>query len=297
MKIQESVRYEMFVVNNVNRDVKKTKHLELSMRRHGFIDAYPLHVVIGNGGRLIIKAGHHRFHVASKLGIPVKYVVCTDGAEIHELERATNHWSIDDYLASFSRQGIADYLEVKAFSEETGIRASQCISIFRGETGMSGNGMSPFKAGRFQVKTRIFADRLKPIVKTCKEYGVQCATSKLFIQAVLEMFVLEEFSDFVFIQKIKSHAHLFSKKALLVDYEQMIEDVYNRQNKKKVNLAFLARTMAKERQQTFGRSLEIDDLKRTMSSCLETKTDIPPQPTSSYLPRKMKQKANMGARI
>ena len=297
MKIQESVRYELFVVNPFNRDVTKTKHLEQSMRRHGFIDAYPLHVVLGQGGRLIIKAGHHRFHVASSLGIPVKYVICNDGAEIHELERATNQWSIEDYLNSFSRQGHEAYQEIREFSNETGIRVSQCISIFRGETGLTGNGVAPFKDGRFQIKTRVFAERIRPIVAMCKAYNVCCSTNKLFIQALLEMFVLEEFSDVVFMQKIKSHPHLFVKKALLVDYEQMIEDVYNRQSKNKVNLAFLARTKAKERQRTFGREGTIEDARREVSTCLAKTTDPPTKPTSTYLPHKIKQKASIGARI
>ena len=254
MKIQETIRYEMFVVNPVNRNVEKTAELERSMRRHGFISAYPLHVVKAEDGKLMIKAGHNRYTAAAKLGIPVKYVICEDRATIHELEKATTPWTLTDYMGSFVRAGNVHYLELKIFIEETGLRVSQGASLLRGELAGSGNGREIFKAGDFIVKTRVLADRIKSIITVARTYNVPCATNQYFIQALSKMLFVDQFSDDVFIQKIKSHPHAFGKRVTVSEYEQLIEDVYNRQNKSKVNLAFLARSTSKERQATFGRS-------------------------------------------
>jgi hypothetical protein len=257
MKIHETTKYEMFRVHPVNRSVKKTSALELSMRRHGFIAAYPIHVIQTTDGKLEIKAGHHRFEVASKLGIPVKYVVCTDNASIHELEKSTNPWSMHDYLDSFCRDKNPHYQELKDLVEETGLRVSQGASLLRGELASSGNGRDQFKAGAFMVKTRELADRVRKIVAVAKRCKVDCATHQHFINALSKMLFVEEFSDDVFIQKIKSHSHMITRKATLAESEQMIEDLYNRQNRSRVNLAFLARTASAHRQARFGKTEQI----------------------------------------
>lgn len=277
MKIQESIRYEMFVVNPINRKVEKTEALEASMKKHGFISAYPLHVIRGEDGKLIIKAGHNRYTAASNLGIPVKYVICEDKATIHELEKATTPWSLTDYMESFVRAGKPDYRELKDFVESTGLRVSQGASLLRGELAGSHNGMDAFKAGDFVVKTRVLADRIKSIILVAKTYNVPCATNQHFVQALSKMLFVKDFNDDVFMQKIKSHPHLFGKRVTVAEYEQLIEDVYNRQSKNKVNLAFLARSTAKERQDTFGRT---NQYTRDAVSRLAVDT--------SYLPAKLK---------
>lgn len=254
MKIQATTKYEMFRIHPVNRNVRKTSALEQSMRKHGFIDAYPIHVIRTADGMLEIKAGHHRFDVASRLGLPVKYVICFDCATIHELEKATNQWNMNDYLVSFCRDKNPHYLELKNLIDETGLRVTQGASLLRGEMAGSGNGIDQFKAGAFMVKTRELADRVRKIVLVAKRHNVECATNQYFINALSKMLFVSEFEDDVFIQKIKSHSHMLTRKATLAEYEQMIEDVYNRQNRNKINLAFLARESSKSRQATFGRT-------------------------------------------
>ena len=254
MKIHATTKYEMFRIHPVNRSVTKTAALEQSMRKHGFIDAYPIHVTKTTDGMLEIKAGHHRFAVASRLGIPVKYVICTDSATIHELEKATNQWSMNDYLVSFCRDKNPHYLELKELIDETGLRVAQGASLLRGEMAGSCNGRDQFKAGAFIVKTRELADRVKRIIIAANRKGVDCVTKRDFINALSKMLFVNEFNDDVFIQKIKSHSHLMTRKGTLAEYEQMIEDVYNRQSKNKVNLAFLAREGSKSRRDNFGRT-------------------------------------------
>ena len=175
--------YNIFELHEFNRDVRKMANLEASMRRHGFISAYPLHVV-RNGKKLKVKAGHHRLTVAKKLGIPVKYVVCDDVASIHELEAATAHWSILDWLTSYCRAGLADYLEVQKYCTETGINISCAISMLGGNSAGSGNFNKAFKAGTFKIKTTEHANTVADIVRAIRAHSPGISGNNLVTIAI-----------------------------------------------------------------------------------------------------------------
>lgn len=69
-KLLSTKDYSRFELCQFNRSVAKTKNLRDSMKEHGFIPAYPIHCTL-KGGKLQIKAGHHRFEVAQELGLAV----------------------------------------------------------------------------------------------------------------------------------------------------------------------------------------------------------------------------------
>ena len=56
-QILESNNYARFELTAFNRDAEKTKLFEMSMLKHGWIDACPLHVVRTAEGKLLIKQG------------------------------------------------------------------------------------------------------------------------------------------------------------------------------------------------------------------------------------------------
>lgn len=247
MKMYQTSDYEIFEMHEFNRDVKKIKDLMKSMRAHGHIPAYPLHVQKGKGGKLKVKAGHHRLFVAMELGIPVYYVICDDLATIHELEKATNSWSMSDYLASWCRVGKDDYIEVRDYCTRTGIPLSLAASMFYGNQAGSGNYNDPFKAGTFKIKDRTQAQTVADIVAHMKNCGVDCYNAQLLVKAISRILYVKEFDVETFKMKVRSHTHMITRQANEKEYMNMIEAVYNRQNKDKIPLAFLADTAAKER--------------------------------------------------
>src|SRR5690606_38818698 len=117
--------------------------------------------------------GHHRFTVARKLGIPVKYVVCDDAATIHELEKATTRWSIKDFLVSFVRCGDPAYITVYEYHKRTGIQISACISMLGGESAGSSNKNEDFKAGQFRLGDPTNANTVADLVLHCKSLGIK----------------------------------------------------------------------------------------------------------------------------
>lgn len=246
-KIHETKDYSLFELLPFNREVERTRYLEESMKKHGFISAYPLHVVSNGNGKLKIKAGHHRFHVARQLGIAVKYVECNDTASIYELEKATNVWKMRDYLASFVSSGHPSYAAVKRYCEETGIGIDNAASMLGGNSAGSGNMNLPFKNGAFRLAKNTHAYVVAEIVLHCKKYGVKWSANYLFVQALSRVVQVKDFNVGILKHKITTFPFLLVKQPTLGAYQQMIEDIYNRASRMPVPLAFLADSAARER--------------------------------------------------
>jgi hypothetical protein len=247
LHIQETPNYERFELLPFNRDIRRLKNLEQSFRQHGWIAAYPCHVVENGSGKLRIKAGHHRFVVAKSLGIPIRYIVCRDDANIFELEKTTVHWSMEDYLQGHVRSGKKAYAAVREYKNRTGIPLSVCIGLLGGHTSVS-NFSDKFKAGTFTISQNPLAETVADLVDTCKQVS-EVATFSLFVQALARCVFVPEFDPDRFKKKISVFGSLLVHAATIDQYSKMIETIYNSHAplKKQLHLAFLADRAARER--------------------------------------------------
>ncbi len=249
--VVETSDYSKFELLPFNRDVKRIKNLVDSMKQHGWISAYPMHVVKNGNGKLKIKAGHNRFEAARSLNIPVKYCLCDDTATVHELELSTVRWSIEDYLASYVRQGRAPYITLKQYRDKTGIALSLCISMLAGQSAASNNHLNLFKAGRYELGDPLNASIVSDIVLHIRnKVKSSIGTNSYFVKALSRIVYLDEFDPEVFKHKLNTFPFLLEKKPTLQTYSSLIEDIYNRQSKTRVPLAFLADEAAKRRSAT-----------------------------------------------
>ena len=249
-KIHETAEYDKFELLPFNRKVGKIKILEQSMRKYGYLDAYPLHVVKSNNGKMRIKAGHHRFTVARKLGIPIKYVPPFDDGNIsiYELEKATNPWSLKDYLTANIQEGHAPYAVIKQYHLRTGISLLCCIALLGGESAGSHNKIDGFKAGTFQLGDPQNATLVETIINFLKDKcDLMWASNSRLVIAVSRVCWVKEFEPKRFMQKAKDHRYLFEKQPSVEGYTNLIESIYNRQSQNKLPLSFLADEMAKKR--------------------------------------------------
>lgn len=242
--IMSSSDYGKFELLAFNRDVKKIRFLEASMKKHGWISAYPMHVVFDRAsGTYKIKAGHHRFVTAKKLGIPVKFVVCDDTATIYELEKATSRWTAQDYLISNVRQGKSSYIAVDEYVKKTGVPLTLAVSLLGGEGAGSHNKHAIFKLGEFELGDTSLANRLGDLVIHMRSCGIEFATHNLLVQAISKALLVKKFSTERFKNKVSVHAPSFKKKDTVDGFLDAIEDIYNRScsAKIKIPLAFLAK--------------------------------------------------------
>ncbi|MBK8191624.1 MAG: hypothetical protein IPK79_14530 [Vampirovibrionales bacterium] len=247
--IQETTNYDRFELFDFNRDIGKTTALERSMLAYGWLDPYPMHVVKNGSGKLKIKAGHHRFHVARKLGIPCKYVVAEDqGETIQELEVATRPWTLQDYLASYCRVGSEHYIKVKNYLELTGIPIQCAIAMLAGQTTANGNQNNRFKAGTYKVSDEKHAYDVAFLAISCAEHGVRFARHFAFVQALSSVCRVDGFDKDIFISRVKAHSGMMTAQVSRDAYLVVIEQVYNYGGRKtRIPLAFLAKEAANRR--------------------------------------------------
>lgn len=253
-KIRVTRDYRLFEMHEFNRDLRKLNALRESMAIHGWIDAYPMHVVRNGKKKLKIKAGHHRFVVAQELGIAVKFVVCADKASIFELERSTNTWNIQDYLTGYVRMNSPEYITIKEYHERTGIGLQACISMMAGQCAGSNNHGNRFKDGTYSLGDTTHAGVVGDIIMHMKKCGVSFAATHLLVQAVSKAVMVEDFDVSLFKHKVSTFPSLITKKQNLGQYLLLIEEVYNyKSGKSRLPVMFLATEAAKARRETFGR--------------------------------------------
>ena len=218
--------YSKFKLCQFNRSVEKKKFLRESMKKHGFISAYPIHCNEDESNQLHIKAGHHRFEVAKELGIAIFYVVTEDAATIHELEKATTTWTVKDYLNSFAKVGVDAYVRVKEYYERTGIPLMHCVSMLGGESAGSNNLMSRFKYGEYKLADTTHAETVADIVIHCKSIGIK-ATDSIFVQSISRCLFVPEFSPEIFKLRASSNVAKFKPIRTVAEQTVLFEEIYN----------------------------------------------------------------------
>jgi hypothetical protein len=235
--------YTKFELCQFNRNVEKTKHLRDSMKKHGYIPAYPIHCVKAASGKLQIKAGHHRFEVAQELGIAVYYVVSNDDATIHELEKSTIQWSQKDFMQSFVRCGNTHYIRLQEFHERTGMPLGICIAMLSGRTASSRSKVGKFKYGEFVIDEQgaAHAEQVAAIVRFCGDAGIK-ANDSIFIQAVSRCLCVSQFSAETFKKRCESNVSMIRPCRTLDEQTELFELIYNRNATaaNRLPLAFLA---------------------------------------------------------
>jgi hypothetical protein len=253
IKVMETNNYRLFELLPLNRDVVKTKVLMESMRKYGWINSKPVSVIQNGNGKLKIKDGHHRFEVAQRLGIPIKYVIDKDDSTIYELDSSTNKWSMLDCLTSYCRAGKIEYLKVKAYCDETQISLGNAVTMLGGQTAGTGNFYSGFREGRFKVRENCnHASVVKDLVLCCKNNGVKFYNHNLLTQAFSKIAWADQFDLSHMKSKIKNFTFLFQKKANLDQYLTMLEEIYNWKSRSTIPLKYFAIEKAKERSVSHG---------------------------------------------
>lgn len=246
-KLQHTINYDLFEVSVFNRDLHSIDVLLASMRKHGFIPAKALHCVKNDAGKLAIKDGHHRFEAARKLGIGVYYIVCEDSASIAELEKATSKWTIEDFLISHIRAGSASLIELKEFSDRTGISITQSASLLGGESASSQNYTHRIKDGTYEIKSKGRAEAVAAVVVKLKSIGVDFANQRNLVAAICSCMWLEQFNADVFLHKVANNPSLLYRCTTMIQYLELIDRIYNYQSKQKIALGFLAKEHARKR--------------------------------------------------
>ena len=247
-KLRCTKDYGLFELHPYNRDLHDLKKLEKSVAEYGFDEGYPIRCVRNGNGKLKITSGHNRFHVARSLGLSVWYIVARRDIPLFDSEASGKQWTVRDFTVARSRAGEKGAELALQYSEETGIPLGCSLSLVGGEGAGSGNMAAYMKAGKFRVGDLKHATAVASIIDECARAGVDFSSDSKFVKAVSKALFVPKFDLGQFLQKVRQHIALMEKRRSIEDYLDLIELVYNRdQKKERLNVAFLANEESRKR--------------------------------------------------
>ena len=247
-KFFSTQNYAMFEQHEYNRDVRKTKVLEMSMQKYGFDHGFPIRCIKStNAGKLLITHGHHRFFVASKLGIPFWVIVAKNDIGLFESESSAHSWTINDFTSARARAGETPANAVMKYHQETGIPMGVCLSLVGGEGASSSNKQDDIKRGTYRVGDMKHANEIAYVVKYLLAAGFDFVQRRDFVTALSKCLLVPEFSAKDFLQRATTHRKHMEQKRSQDAYLELIEMIYNRGRGAKIPLAFMAREASRMR--------------------------------------------------
>jgi len=247
--VLETKNYGMFEMHHCNRPLHKNDPVEASMRRVGFMPSSPLQCIRNGNGKLKIIRGHHRFSIAKKLGIPVKYMVDESNTDIFELEgSSTGAWNSPDFAFARAQDGDKDMQFLLKFKDEHGLTLGSAASLVLGQSAGSGNALRVIKSGRFKIGAMEHADAVVAITDTLREQGCEFATSAGLVAAVSAALRIPEIEYGKLMHMAKTRSYILSKRGTYKEYLQEVDGLYNYGAKtKRFPLAYRAEEVGRER--------------------------------------------------
>jgi hypothetical protein len=263
MRIQTGVQkktlnYEMFKTNSLNRvsvgeNHEPRKDLVKSMKADGFWAESPVRCYANEDGSLTIFDGHNRLLAAQSLGLPVEYVVYSKNGKgeldpIRFSTTATKQWSISEIAEGYKIKGSKDYVELADYVSEYGIPINCASSMLMGEQAGSANANKFIRNGTFKVK-QVGIDHAVVVGYVCNEVSMHADWAKTtsFVIAVSRVLLTPGFKLSQLLDKINKYPELLKKQASWRDYIDMIDVLYNRNQKEKFAVRFESDEFAKKR--------------------------------------------------
>lgn len=254
VEYRESNKYNDFKLHPLNRDLNthKLKKLIASMRKHGYIKAYPLNVYVEND-YYFIKDGHHRFIAAKTLGSHFWFAICDDTSTIQEINDPVSIWTSGNYFNSFLNAGNEEYAFVRRFMDETGYSLSVTVPLLANQTGTSFNNFrDKISTGKYKVALNTtYAGTIAYMTNFLKKLGVSFYNTNFFVSALSKVACVTNFDCEIFMKYAKKNKAQLKEQRSIEEYINMIERIYNAGNPNQIPLAFLTKQAMKNRQESF----------------------------------------------
>ncbi len=239
--------YSMFTRDSDNRDVNVKRHrlLLASMKKHGFLSAYPIVAHKNGSGKWHIKDGQNRFTIAQSLDLPIHWVEDESDFDIAEINNTQVVWNLRDYAQKYSRNGIKEYTEAMEFSERHRLPIGLGFAMLAGTTTFQ-NIKDDYVSGKYRIRDRKWAESVAAVYT--KLYALsKDLKHKSFLEAVMAVCRVEDFSATRLLQnaqRVRDKLVGYSNREANLD---MLEEIYNYGRSKLFPLKISAITVMRER--------------------------------------------------
>lgn len=215
------------------------------MQRVGFLPSKPIQVC-KFGNKYGIIDGHHRFAAARSIGIPFYFVVedISHADLIGEENALTRTWSKLSFVKLHASKGKKDYQTLLEYAEK--IPLSLASSLLIGNASYSGNANPVIPLGTFKIKTTASIDSIIYIIESVRDLAPEIK-KRSYIHALSMLLFVPDFSIEQLVGRIKVNPSALVPAADKAQALDILEEVFNFRSKIKINLAFQAKELARER--------------------------------------------------
>jgi hypothetical protein len=226
IKVLSTTDYNKFTYIKGNRPTaKRVAKMIKAIKRKNQLADYPI-LVTPHLGKLGIADGQSRFEAAKALRTPIFYIE-RDSISIVDVSAANSvqtPWSPRDYVHSFAEQGKKDYVKLRAFIHEFHLPVTTSASLLGGK--QSGGGVESIRYGTFRVVNEQHAYKVAHVIVTLKKL-IPFATDRPLAVAIMHLFHIKDFDPERMIKKIEGQSSRMVKCASMMQYVELIEDLYN----------------------------------------------------------------------
>jgi len=190
--------------------------------------------------------GQHRL-IAARRNKGFIYYIVADGYSLEQVKALNlqqRNWSADDFLNSYAKLGIEDYIKVLEFKKRHEVFViGSCIKLCVQQSRQSiisdtrSSKLSKFKDGLFKVGDMETAEKYAECLKQIGEYFDGYFVSG-FVATMITLLNKDVFKFKEFLSKLKLQPTALVRCASSKQYKELIEKIYNYRRKNKVNLRF-----------------------------------------------------------
>lgn len=259
-KVQITKNYHIFKAHNLTREIregtKKWLQLEASMLKDGWWESDPMIVLpMGKDGRHIITKGHHRFKIAQKHNIPVKFLIDQQRIEITVRENSGGkpQWGLIDWVFSHLKDGKnPNYNVLVSFQERTRFPMSTAIELYmygvKGHFSIDVYGEA--RAGSLRSSDMELAEMVGDVSIFCSDLGIIFSRKNGFARAIAKIIRTGIVDPDTLKKRFKENVRIMKKYGTVTDYVAVINEAYNHRHFPKVDLnTELANRLAEEKKE------------------------------------------------
>tara|TARA_R100000808_G_scaffold24903_2_gene59209 strand:- start:7512 stop:8237 length:726 start_codon:yes stop_codon:yes gene_type:complete len=234
-QVMQTNDYSLFKKMKGNRDVNIAHHKRLKKS----IEEESLQVPIIVNEKMEICDGQTRFGVWKELKLPVIYIV-VKGYSLPQVQRLNSNiknWTLKDFADCYCDLNNKNYLQYRDFVGKYGLGGYESIAMLSGTPNGSGKNFERFKTGQFKVKSYRKACKEAEKVIQMEQY-YEGYKRRSFVFALLQLINNKEFDFAQLLQKLSYQSTKLVHCTNKIQYLSLLQDIYNYNSKKKVNLMY-----------------------------------------------------------
>jgi hypothetical protein len=236
-QVYSTKNYSMFKSIDGNWDINQ---IHLQRLSNSIRDNYLFTSIVVNEKYEIID-GQHRFDVIKRLGLELNYIICNGYGlkEVQILNQNSRSWQMNDFLDAYVKLGYPDYIKYKEFFDKYNLSHTLIFSLLKNKSHMlSAEAKKQFGKGLFRIndynKAVLYAENIMALRKYLHQYK-----DRNFVFALMKLFDSNVFDFNELLSKLELQPNAFKPCKTIIQYIEMIEDVYNYKRREKISFKYL----------------------------------------------------------